>query len=399
MNLKNYVLPLLGLTALLLNAVAADTSNPRQVRSGIVEYELSTSGMGTTQKGTKTEWFDDYGNRTATLEKSTSTTKILGQTSTEVKEELTIIDGDTVYTIDLRAKTGTKADIGQMKQMGAAMANRMGAAEDPKKFVEKNGGKWLPAETFLGRKCDVVEMMGVKTWTYKGVTLKTEGAMMGIATTQVAKKFEENVRVPASKFQVPAGIEFETQEMPAEAAAMMQALMGGGGQGEDGEAPNWLAQAMQQAQAENGDDEEDSESDWPDLRLPLEDFRAIVADFTVPGYRKMPILHTKKEYGLILANNSGSAIAVGVTPEEAVQGRDEDPNYKLVSKFKHAGYSCELIEVADEGDEMDGEPVGPVEISSGVVIHMPRKGCVLVVTSKPKRSKAEMMKLLEMLDL
>lgn len=382
-----------------LHLVHAAPDDPRPLASGVVEYELSSGGMGSTMTGMRTEWWTDHGRKVATLEKSTTKTELFGQKNTERKEELTIIDGDTVYTIDLLQKTGTKADIGQMKQMGRAMANRMGATEDPKKFVEKNGGKWLPAETFLGRKCDVVEMMGVKTWTYKGVTLKTEGAMMGITTTQVAKKFEENVRVPAAKFEVPTGIAFETQETPAEAAAFLQALAGGGGEDdEDGGTPNFLAQAMQQAQAESGDDE-DEESDWPDLRLPLGEFRAIVANFKVPGYRQMPLMHTKKEYGLIMANNSGSAIAVGATPVEAVKGRDEDPNYKLVARFKHAGYQCELIEVTDEGDEMDGEPVGPVEISSGVVIHMPRKDCVLVVTSKPKRSKAEMMKLVEMLDL
>jgi hypothetical protein len=207
-------------------ALATDTG-PRELASGMIEYEISTTGRGTTMTGTKTEWFADHGRRSATLEKKTTKTDAFGQKSTERTEELSIADGDTVYTIDLVNKTGTKMDVGALKAMGAAMAGKMMAdgtlPKNLREFVEKNGGKWLPAEMFLGRKCDVYEVMGVRSWAYKGIILRTESSIAGVVTKEVAKTFEENASVPASRFEVPAGIKFEEPEGMAEA----QSLVGG----------------------------------------------------------------------------------------------------------------------------------------------------------------------------
>jgi hypothetical protein len=85
-------------------------------------------------------------------------------------------------------------------------------------MIEKEGGKILANETFLGKDCIVVEVteqgdegqsMKTKMWYYKGIPLK----MANDFYTMEATKFEENISIPDNKFEVPAGIEIA--EMPS----------------------------------------------------------------------------------------------------------------------------------------------------------------------------------------
>jgi hypothetical protein len=128
---------------------------------------------------------------------------------TEKQETLAIEDKDWSYNIDLLSKTGTKGNMKEMKEMATAMAAAFATNIDLKNlktlkdFVEKNGGKMLPNETILGKECTVYEMMGIKSWLYKGVILK---AMMGDKLMKNAVKVEENVDIPESIFEVPKGI-------------------------------------------------------------------------------------------------------------------------------------------------------------------------------------------------
>ena len=384
-RLRPLLLPLLGGAVSLLAQ-----PGPRPVASGLVEYELSTEGMGTTMTGTRTEWWADHGRKVATLEKSTTKTEIFGQKSTERKEELTIVDGDTVYTIDLLKKTGTKGNLAELKKLGAAFANRMGGADDPKQFVEKNGGKWLPAETFLGRKCDVVEMMGVKAWTYKGVTLKTEGSMMGITTRQVAKSFEEDVQVPAAKFQVPAGITIEAQQVPDEAAEFLRALGGGAGGKEAKEGgDDFLAQVMQRAQAEADTDEEEGDEDLgPPSTLPLAKFKDAVAKVQLPGFQRLPVISQDGDHGLLLADNEEHGWTIMAQRARIGEQFETGAAGKLV-RFKHKGHDAFYARITDdEGEDM-----------AFLLVKYPEYNMGLFVTAKPVTTRAELMKVLAMVDL
>jgi hypothetical protein len=390
-----HLLRLSFILAALLGAAAlpaADT-DPRPIASGIVEYELSTNGMGSTTTGTRTEWFADHGRKVATLEKTTTQTEIFGQKNTERKEELTIIDGDTMYTIDLVKKTGSKGDIAEMKKMGAMMANRMagpGGVQNGREFVEKNGGKWLPAETFLGRKCDVVEMMGVRTWTYQGVNLKTEGAMMGITTKQVAKQFEENVRVPAAKFEVPAGITIEEQQMPDEAAEFLRALGGGAGGKEAKEGgDDFLAQVMQRAQAESdADAEENDEDSGPPSTLPLAKFKAAVAKVQVAGCQRMPVISQDGDHGLILAGDEDQGWTI-MAQRATIGEQFEAGAGAKAARFKHKGHDAFFARITDpEGEEM-----------AFIVVKYPEYNMGLFITAKPATTRSELMKVLALVEL
>ncbi len=349
-------------------ALATDTG-PRELASGMIEYEISTTGRGTTMTGTKTEWFADHGRRSATLEKKTTKTDAFGQKSTERTEELSIADGDTVYTIDLVNKTGTKMDVGALKAMGAAMAGKMMAdgtlPKNLREFVEKNGGKWLPAEMFLGRKCDVYEVMGVRSWAYKGIILRTESSIAGVVTKEVAKTFEENASVPASRFEVPAGIKFEEPEGMAEA----QSLVGGARPGSD---------------EENGE----AEDDGPPSTLPFAKFKQAVAKVQVSGFHRMPEITTEGDHGLILADDEDQGWTI-MAQRSGIGAKLEEEAAGKLSRFKHKGHDAFYARITDpEGEEM-----------AFILVKFPEYNMGLFVAAKPVAERDELMKVLAQVEL
>ena len=349
-------------------ALRAD-SGPRELASGLIEYELSTTGMGTTMTGTKTEWFADHGRRTATLEKKTTKTDVFGQKSTERTEELSIVDGDTVYTIDLVNKTGTKMDMAAMKALGAAMAGKMMAdgnlPKNLREFVEKNGGKWLPAETFLGRKCDVYELMGVRSWAYKGQILRMEASIAGVVTKEVAKTFEENSSIPASRFEVPTGIKFEEPEGMAE----MQSLFGSGQAGNDEE--------------RGGGDE-----DGPPSTLSFAKFKQAVAKVGIEGFRRMPEITTEGDHGLILADDEDQGWTI-MAQRSGIGAKLEKEAAGKLSRFKHKGHDAFYARITDpEGEEM-----------AFILVKFPEYNMGLFIAAKPVAERDELMKVLAQVEL
>jgi len=110
-----------------------------------------------------------------------------------------------------------------------------------------------------------VEVLGTKSWIYEGVTLKSEGKVMGIEANEIAVKFEENIHIPTSKFEVPKGIVIE------DLTQITHDLMVG-------------------TYDENGDYIEneqkygnDEEMDVAEVSYLFEDFKKVVLDFNPAG--------------------------------------------------------------------------------------------------------------------
>jgi outer membrane lipoprotein-sorting protein len=183
------------------------------MKSYIIEYKTVMSVPQMKSITTMTQWID-VGNDKFVMESATET-EMMG--TKQSSKSLMIEDGEWSYMIDLEAKTGYKSKSGE-------------SGDDPKdliksddeatfrQMIEKEGGKILANETFLGKDCIVVEIseksddgkaLATKMWYYKGIPLK----MSNKSYTMEATKFEENVSIPASKFEVPAGITMS--EMPA----------------------------------------------------------------------------------------------------------------------------------------------------------------------------------------
>jgi hypothetical protein len=171
----------------------------------VVTYENTVDMMGVKTTTNETIWYDLANKRKATF--TATETNFLGKITEE--ETLQIEDGDWAFNINLKDKTGVKSNIKEMKDMattmavGLAMSGDLKDLKSLKDFVEKNGGKMLPNETFLGKECTVYEIMGSKQWLYKGMVLK---ATMGDKVIMNAVKVEEDVKIPDEKFKIPEGI-------------------------------------------------------------------------------------------------------------------------------------------------------------------------------------------------
>jgi len=167
-----------------------------RIKSGIIEYEMSGA-----QKGTETVYFDKWGMREAKYTKSSMT--IMG--ITRKTNQLTIMDGEWVYTIDLDKKTGTKtknpflkeitegAGTKDLGEIGERMMNRM--------------GEQVGSEEVAGKMCEVWEVKdaGSRSWVWNGIPLKTQVNMAGMQITMTATRFEEGALIPEDKFAIPAG--------------------------------------------------------------------------------------------------------------------------------------------------------------------------------------------------
>ncbi|MBI9053678.1 MAG: hypothetical protein JEY96_07655 [Bacteroidales bacterium] len=174
------------------------------VKSGYIEYELTGSS-----KGTKKIWWDDYGDKEREEIKSVSEVKIFGMVQKEEIHSIHISDGNKYWDINLLDGT---AVMGTDSYYDAVDFSEDMTDAEKKKFEDDMlnafGGEKLAPENFLGYKCEVIEVMGAKSWIYKTVVLKSTVNLMGIEVNEVAIKFDEDISIPASKFEPPSDIEF-----------------------------------------------------------------------------------------------------------------------------------------------------------------------------------------------
>jgi outer membrane lipoprotein-sorting protein len=182
------------------------------MKSYVIEYKTVMSVPQMKSTSVMTQWIDSKNERFAM--ESTGETEMMG--IKQSSKSLMIEDGEWSYMIDLMAKTGFKSKGGEAEDDPTDLIK----SDDDVTFrqmIEKEGGKILANETFLGKDCIVVEVIEkdddgkagpTKMWYYKGIPLK----MSNKVYTMEATKFEENVSIPNSRFEVPAGITMS--EMP-----------------------------------------------------------------------------------------------------------------------------------------------------------------------------------------
>jgi hypothetical protein len=168
------------------------------VKSGIIEYQIdgggSFLGMGSKTTGTQKIIFKDWGNVELNEEKSTSTT--MGKTDTT--HTMLKIDHGQVYSVDFERKIIIKQDSAMLKQMQGKDMSKMG-----KDMLESMGGKKVGNGKVLGYNCEIWELMGSKSWLYKGVPLKTESSMMGMKHNSIATKAKFNVSISDNDLKLP----------------------------------------------------------------------------------------------------------------------------------------------------------------------------------------------------
>jgi outer membrane lipoprotein-sorting protein len=183
-------------------------SEMADMKSYVIQYknEVNASGMKSTIMMTQ---YIDVKNGKSSIEME-SKSEMNGVKIDE--KSLAIYDKEWAYIINLKDKTGIKMKGDQSKD---DPMDRIKSDDNVtfRQMIEKEGGKIVGNEQFLGKDCIVIEMkqegQTSKMWYYKGIPLKIEGK----SYTMEATKFEENVTIPASKFSIPNGIKLS--EMPA----------------------------------------------------------------------------------------------------------------------------------------------------------------------------------------
>lgn len=177
------------------------------MKTYIIEYTTTMNVEGYKSVSKTTQWMDVSKDLLAM--ESTSETEVMG--NTQVSKSLIITDKEWSYTIDLENKTGLKSKNDDSEDSPSEKI----LSDDEVTFrqmIEKEGGVIIGNETFLGKNCIIAELTEIndegkqlktKMWYYKGIPLKVSNS----AYTMEATKFEENVKIPSSKFQVPKDIQ------------------------------------------------------------------------------------------------------------------------------------------------------------------------------------------------
>lgn len=178
----------------------------------VIKYKTEVKYKDASNIATSTQWIDTENDR-VTIE-TESENNLMGK---KLKSrDLTIIKGKEAWIIDLNSKTGFYG--GESKLINASQAEIVQAKDDAtfRKKVEESGGKILGSESYLGKKCIVVELsdssgkseMKTKIWYYQGIPLKMSNAYYHMDAVDI----QENVNIPDSKFEIPEGIKMK--DMP-----------------------------------------------------------------------------------------------------------------------------------------------------------------------------------------
>jgi outer membrane lipoprotein-sorting protein len=166
-----------------------------------IEYVTKMEAEGTKSTTLMKQWVD-VENGLIAMESETEN-EMMGQKTK--MNSLMINNEKGGYVINLDEKTGFKMN-NDLEDENPTDNIKPEDAETFRQMIESEGGKVLGNEDFLGKNCIVTELTEdentVKMWYYKGIPLKMESK----SYTMEATKFEESVSIPASRFEIPAGI-------------------------------------------------------------------------------------------------------------------------------------------------------------------------------------------------
>jgi len=189
---------------------AAAAANPFQTpppfKSAIIKYQYTG-----TQSGDSTVYFRGP----VRAEHKRVSTKIMGISSET--HQITITEPKRITTVDLKAHKASYT--GNYLSYLAREYDKLSPAEQKRvmknaeamgrNFAGMMGGKpQIKKGTYLNRPVDIVTVMGLTTYTWRGkhVTLKQQGSIMGMSMNMRAVDIKTGVPVPADKLRVPPGI-------------------------------------------------------------------------------------------------------------------------------------------------------------------------------------------------
>jgi hypothetical protein len=175
-----------------------------EVESAKVDYQVKSLDG----EGSKSLKFDRYGMREVVHE-------VLRKNGKVIKDELTIINGDHSYVIDLLKKKGV--DISGMTKASMQMTAPKNGSYSAmgKDMLKQMGGQMVGHENFLGKDCEKwnLKMMGnIDMLIWKGVVLKTESKIMGMKMLEKAESIKTGVTLSDAELQIPKGVALDREQ-------------------------------------------------------------------------------------------------------------------------------------------------------------------------------------------
>ncbi|MCU4155606.1 hypothetical protein J1N10_06430 [Carboxylicivirga sp. A043] len=334
--------------ALILIGIGANGQQAKRyaIKSGYIKLELTGNTTGT-----KEIWWDNYGNKTSELEKSTSVTKLFGMKSEEKKHMLTILVNDRYWVRDYIEGTGTTGTVPgyQDAQEFANLMSEKEQEEFANSVLEGMGGQRLGQEKVGNYNCEVFTVMGAKSWIYKGIALKTEAKIMGIEANEKYIDFKPGTSVSASKFSAPKDVKYDNLN------AMSQGMFG----------------AMEMNM---GDDDEEEDEAMVPVNYSFEKFKSVINSFSHPGYK---CLGTNSMEGIHAANfmkGLGALMVVATSRQNAEPGEHDS-----FEAFTSSGHKCFYGETDDDG--------------TALVVEYPKYDMYITIVGVPDLSKNELLEI------
>ena len=347
--MKQIFLIILGLI-LTLSIHAQQKAKQYAVKSGHVEYKLTGNTTGT-----KSLWWDNYGQMSYTETKATTVTKIFGMKSEDKAHTIQIMKGDKFWTVNVLDKTGQKGTIpaySQFQKIGEDMSeeerNQMG-----KDLLTAFGGEIIGSEKILGNTCEIATLLGAKVWIYKGITLKSEAKILGVEANEIALSFVKNASVSSSKFNPPSNISYEDQSQ------YQQAIFGDMG---------------------DYNDEEEMDFDLYPIKYPYQKFKEVINDFSYNGYRKLTVMNSKDTYSAMFMKGMSGSLAIAATSKKNGNPAQEGG----FETFTHNGVKC-MYGAMDEDDGVT------------LIVDIPRYETYIIIAADPVISKNDMLGMLDKL--
>jgi len=338
------------------------------VKSGHIEYELEGSTVGT-----KTIWFDDYGLKYREEVNATTTTKVLGFKTVNEEHSIEIRVEDIYMSIDLLEKKGSTGKLHLYEEFQEDYYNM--TDEEKKEFEEdilnSFGGERLGNDEVFGKNCEIVSVMGAKSWIYKGLTLKLELNVLGQKSDEIVTLLEEDISVPVSMFEAPEGIELakfksindifkDTEEEEKKAV-------------EDDE--------------QSYDDAEEDDLELIPLTYSFDDFEKAMNKIEIEAYPLSNTLDLEEEYMGMFMKSIYKIISIVATSNTDADGNNIYKDKHDVETFKHNGLNMFY------GDSFDEEEEGSV-----LGIDYPKHDMYVIIGTNQELSKTKLLIIADQLD-
>ncbi|NPD44633.1 MULTISPECIES: DUF4412 domain-containing protein [unclassified Lentimicrobium] len=328
------------------------------IKSGRIILELSGSTTGT-----KTIFFDNYGDKYHEHEKSVTEVKMFGITDRTNVDKITIMNGERFWTIDNIEGDNMEGNLPYYKS-SHQMVENMSEAEQKKMaddLLKAMGGQKLGTEEVLGYDCEKMSVMGSEIWVYKGITLKSEANIMGIISNEVAIEFEKNPSLSDEIFEAPEGKEFENLD------ELQQAAFGG------------MDMSMSMEEEEYEDD------DIVAVTYPFDKFQKVINGFNPEGYVRAMVMQQDGQHVAIYMQGFGNIISVMATSDENLV--DEQEDFAQFESFRHDGKTMRFGDLTTDGT-----------VGKALIIPYEEHDMYILLLSAPGKSKEALLDMADELD-